>query len=305
MSNYEDIDSNKYLYYYCNMETFYNIIKSQKIWLRDLLYMDDTMELFLHHINFAKYVLSEYENDPFEFQFDKFNGRDAIINYLKPYNLFAYTGWDLLWNNKFFALSLTNSDNIPFLWEKYGDNYKGVCIGFDINKINAFIEKNENFYLQKIEYIENFDETIRGVAKTILNYINENKNNTNYLLENIFIPNMIVKEFSRYKTDLYKKEEETRLVYIKKNNKIIPNVNVADIDEKYTDDIEISLRDCMLDLHKEVNIKDIGITKIKLGCLNENSNMNIKLILAKYGIELLNKNICTKKNETLYNVKDK
>lgn len=73
-------------------------------------------------------------------------------------------------NEHFGVLSLTTDYLNNFLWEKYADNYKGFCVGFDWNRITSFIKGGgEVKYVTHLPVIDFAnDDDFTKITKTII-----------------------------------------------------------------------------------------------------------------------------------------
>lgn len=86
-------------------------------------------------------------------------------------------------------------------WRGYGDDGRGIAIGFDINKLNAL--KNKGVILRKITYHPNMQNVI--ISNALMDYA---------IYGNDKIEDWINNILPTFKPIWFKEEEEWRLVYI-------------------------------------------------------------------------------------------
>ncbi|RHU25218.1 DUF2971 domain-containing protein [Parabacteroides sp. TM07-1AC] len=157
---------------------------------------------------------------------------------------------ELIWDRNIEENSLTNMYSVSFsksfdslpMWNMYGQNGSGVCLGFDLNELNDFLNSNNKEPLMKItygvgEYIDSLQkadeemniwkEYVKHVYKTNMNFIvgnfkmetevQENVDTKialdNYMLLRAFVP-------SNIKNPAYKYEDEYRFCCREFNNKV-------------------------------------------------------------------------------------
>lgn len=276
------------------MDTFSSIIRSKKLWLRNLLAMNDPSELVLHRINIVEEVYKYYRKEPFDFVYGGSENEEALEAYLFPeYTLFNL-GMKQTYNNLFFAICMSSEEDSLSQWRMYADNGRGVCIGFDKRKILEYIKDKADYQLQQIEYYQDINDVICQIASDVLTrikelYVNNSKEELERFRKNITC--YCMPEWSKYKIDNYSEENETRLVCRKSTKTIPANANATDIESLFLSDIQWSIRNGELDLHTEVDLLDLGLSTITLGPINNTSKDLLNIILAKEGISIPNTKI--------------
>ncbi len=282
---------NNLLYYYCSMDTFSAIIKSKKVWLRDLRAMNDPSELFLSRIDISPEIIEQYKRQPFDIEFKGEKNERALERLLSPLQLSYSSGFNSTNNNYFFAVCMSDEENSLSQWRMYADNGSGVCLGFEKEKVQNFIKSNTNYSLQEIEYKNDVTEIIKTVGCTILEKIKKDYNSRKEIDLEQFMNELQVQfmsEWTKYKTNDYKGERETRLVYKKHTDQFCMNVNALDISEEFLSNIDWSLRNGGFDLHTAINIGDLGLRTITLGPRNEMTKGTLNIVLAKENIDIPN-----------------
>lgn len=286
--------NNDLLYYYCSMDTFASIIRTKRIWLRSLMSMNDPSEMLLHKVNIADAVYKQYLQTPFEFKYVDQVGSNAMHAFLYPPSFLFNAGLNDIKNNIFFALCLSSNGNLLSQWRMYADNGKGVCLGFSKSKIKEFIKDSPNYKLQDIEYYDDIVNIIDAMSKELLDTI-QNLYSNNRIAElhelRANIPTYFMPNWSKYKKNDYSNENETRLVCHKHSNQFCMNINASEIDRTYIKDIEWASINGKLDLHMELDIKDLGLSTITFGPANETTKEQINLVLAKEELYIPNDKI--------------
>lgn len=279
------------LYHYCSMDSFYNIIKSGKVRLGNLLMMNDPSEIFLSKICLPEYIYSLYKKNPFEFEFVWNDYVNDMGGYLQPSYTQSFISGNGQFSTLFHALCLSTKENDLSQWRLYGDNGKGICIGFKREEITAYAKNNSGFSINQIKYFNDPNEVVREIAKGVLNKIKElfDSNDYEQLAEYRFnYVNDFVAQWANYKIADYENESEMRLTHTIKTDCIIPNANALDVSKcGFIDNINISMSGNTIKTFLEIPIQSIGITSVTLGpCNDENDKMGLNLLFAKYGIDI-------------------
>ena len=145
----------KIVYHYCSLETFMNIAENKTIWLSHSRNTNDKTECLYALQNIVS-VLKKYNST---------EKNDELINEIiketESITDFPY------------IFCCSKDKDLLSQWSKYGDNGKGIAIGFDINcipHINMLGEGNfaNNLIIDEVNYnMKGFDEIIIKSAKTI------------------------------------------------------------------------------------------------------------------------------------------
>ena len=146
--------------------------------------------------------------------------------------------FDKEFNDHFGVLSLTADCRNNYLWNKYADNHKGFCIGFDWNRITRFIRGGgEVIYVNKLPEIDLVkDDDYTKIYKTIIykekKWEIENEyrlfkvwNLGQKVIRNIKLPpNSIVEVLLGKKMSIENKKEIKAIV-----SKLYPNAKVVEM----------------------------------------------------------------------------
>ena len=112
-------------YHYTSYEGFQGIICSKEIWLTNVNRPDDPLEATVSKEEFVS-ALKKCS--------DRFGCIDAIIDLIDDERI-SYLNKKL--RNSQYAFSLTKLKDNKGHWKKYGDDGKGVCIGFDLDVLKS------------------------------------------------------------------------------------------------------------------------------------------------------------------------
>ena len=171
------------LYHYCSVETLHKIISSQTLRLTNIQQMNDSQEF-----HYSMELLKElYPN------------HDVVNLYRSPSD-HIYT--------EIFASCFSEKPDLLGQWKSYGDNTKGVCIGFDFNIINpnAFLLRGDNsdvgyvFDVIKVKYDK---ENQQNIIHTFINDYKQDSENRGVIFN---------KSVSSIKHEGFYEEQEWRLV---------------------------------------------------------------------------------------------
>ncbi len=143
------------LYHYCSVETLYNIITNQTIRLTDIQQMNDSTE-FEYGLNLLNDLYPDH----------KITSRYSLFN--KNKNCISV-----------YDFCLSENPNLLSQWRNYGDDTRGICIGFDFNimNANASIKRGANtdvsyiFDIIKVSYSKKNQEQ---VVHKLIDSLNDN-----------------------------------------------------------------------------------------------------------------------------------
>ena len=182
------------IYHYCSVETFYKIIESKVLWLSNSDSMNDKLEGKWVDEIFEKIDISNNPSLP-----------DSIKKRYKELN-----------SKKQYIICFSANEDKPSQWEEYGNDGKGVAIGFSKSALGLSYIVNEVYDKEVLTVSSGFIQVIYSEAEQInliekiLDSIDGNEKIDNRLL--------LIKELSnKFKGSLFEEEQEVRLVYIPKN----------------------------------------------------------------------------------------
>ena len=245
MSNkiFECMDDDFLYYHYTSINSFNEIVNSKKIWLSDCRFLNDKKEI---SIAIEKFV-------------SNFNDEEKkILSYVL----------DLCNFDKYFCIfSMSKSPRVLSQWRGYGDDGKGICIGFRKNFLELFFSSEKTAYDTFLIHCiyENFDDHIQKI-------IEDNKKNIDSIVK-LYRNSRAINEFSekirgkyelfsniyrellRIKNPSFKEEQEVRIVRIAPlpliktrvcNGLIIPYTEIDLSDDKTRDGLQYIMKELWL-----------------------------------------------------------
>lgn len=134
------------IYHYTSSEALLSIISSRELWLLEHSYLSDYSEV-AHGL---KAVVAALEKRKGVQLIDLFYGSQTQLQKLAALTNLSYQA---------FIFSMTEDSDSKSQWSEYGNNYKGICIGFDYKALlTELLEheykvnyKSENLSLDYVE----------------------------------------------------------------------------------------------------------------------------------------------------------
>jgi hypothetical protein len=205
--------SNNIVYHYTKIQTAYeHILDLDRIKLSERKTSNDPIEnITIPNISTSFYGYEKTKYAETEL-IDKV--REFILNKTKNAKQSCFCLNDL--NPEF-----DNAEVVPFkyygflkprMWEQYGDNYNGICLAFDLEKLK---EKNKSIYSKQVKYIDY--ELFHSNSKNIDTVNLHNKGIEKYCHEYY----EIIKRQSLLKHLDYSGENEYRFISFTENEKFI------------------------------------------------------------------------------------
>lgn len=169
--------NNKTIYHYCSIKAFESIIREKKIWVSDILKMNDSSEerylvkVLIHYLinlknkllkdkNYLEYIKNrEVESSKLE---KAKKERIFEKSTKKNNNLFIHINKLLIINkmlekysNLFgkYICCFSKEGDLLSQWRAYANDGKGFSIGFDIKKLDEYISKEKTITLEEVNYI--------------------------------------------------------------------------------------------------------------------------------------------------------
>lgn len=211
------------VYHYCDLETFYKIINNETIRLSNIKKSNDLFETKF----IINYLLKELE------QFiNKINEIISDENY-KLSDSVASNLIDKYFNNNiakmYFVLSFSEEKNMLNQWRNYGDEARGIAIGFNAAQLNSLQTLESGFIFGKVIYdIKQVKESIENEFKIFFERcynLSDKDKYANFINFCYKLVNVFVYYAPMYKSPDFKDEQEWRLIYI-------PQKYTRNIDDK-------------------------------------------------------------------------
>lgn len=210
------------IYHYCSLDTLINIFKNKTFRLSDVNRLNDKKE--------TKALMSIIKQRIIEKILKVVSGGYLIYgmsneNAVKYIVDIAINQLQLKSNSMLYVGCFSGEDDLLSQWISYGDNGKGVAIGFNIDYFNFISNSYDQFQFNKVRYIdididdlvlENnstliFDQIYSAMEKGSLYDILTNPNGSNIFDK--WDRDSIFKNFIFDKHVSFKSEDEYRLVF--------------------------------------------------------------------------------------------
>lgn len=162
----------KYLYHYSNNLKGFSILKGKSIRLFDIRKSNDYKEILIFYPDIIESIYTEYKKTPFDFKYYNKSGNRAfrmLLDNVKTLLDLEIQKGELT----SFVLCFSEEADMLSQWRGYADDGKGISIGFSIENLKTFCDKNSIFDLKKVEYIteEQKKKIISRVANGMVNII--------------------------------------------------------------------------------------------------------------------------------------
>ena len=141
----EKVSYDNQIYHYCSLETFRLIIENRTLFMSDFHYMNDSSEESYFLNIFSEEMKKIYDNFSQE-------EKEKLKNKKSKYMYKYMTNLEKIYPNVCFICCFSKKHDDLNQWRAYGDDGKGVCIGFD----KSFFEKlkiNSRFFAQDVKYL--------------------------------------------------------------------------------------------------------------------------------------------------------
>lgn len=240
------------LYHYTSQNGLLGILKDNKLWMTNILYLNDsseyrhTIDLLKSEVEERKERLSPYKGLMYSTitQEDEINNKthhtlDILKKFCEVYSDFSRKDTFL----QCYVFSLSNSKNGDDLnqWRSYCPKEGGFSIGFDYQRLVSIIDKSEGYTLKKCEYDpEEKQKLINPLLDHIHNSFESDKDISTSLVWSFILVETI--SFSTFiKHTSFKDEQEYRVIksginddkvnHCEGKSMIIPYVEFSPMDE--------------------------------------------------------------------------
>lgn len=273
----------KIVYHYCSLETFMNIAENKTIWLSHSRNTNDKTECLYALQNIVS-VLKKYNST---------EKNDELINEIiketESITDFPY------------IFCCSKDKDLLSQWSKYGDNGKGIAIGFDINcipHINMLGEGNftNNLIIDEVNYnMKGFDEIIIKSAQT-LPLLKEKGLSDKIIKESIIDFYKMLSIFIKNKG--FKEEKEVRFVLKANYTHILRALNKKTNSKEHKEQPKILFRAKNNNIisYFELKFDEKAITEIIIGPKCNVDFNQLTLFLNEYLPQVRRKNKILKSN---------
>ena len=316
------------LYHYCSVNTFVSVVKNSNLWLSDAEKTNDTTEmkclfskinevidqaLTLYKSDYSRQVLLQAKDFAFRATENLLTKKAHIVKDIKS-----------------FLACFSEADDLLSQWRGYGNNGRGMAIGFNAELFRGFVN-NSYFTLTKVIYDQEdtlkflhtaIDEPIKYAIESSIDKETGQYNEEKLRMSIHLLIFSIWQEGFLYKNEAFREEREWRLFrklqsynysdregiddhgfadylegFFISNEKNLGGFTRSPLKFRCTDDdmrvyFELGFEKCKKDIIKEIVIGP----KCKI------EPLDIKLLLAKNGyIEgIFSENIAIKKSKCPY-----
>ena len=266
------------VYHYCSLKAFIDIFKSNTIRLYDLTTMNDPSELELKKFDFAK-LLQEYYIETIDNRNVESEANTHKVDiYLKIFrDLFSLENSSNILLILAFCLSEVEDGLVQ--WRLYGDEGRGVSLGFDRHILETYAKDNKIDFCN-IEYQNEFDKWLEERVKNAIEEIKSIKSDDN-LVSRIY--DLIVDFYSKifkYKKQAFSFEHEVRLVRTLQFPKDKLHGDTKEFIKLKSLNFDTNRN--MIRVYEEVPLTHLGLKTITLGPQNDNNQDIINLLLSRY-----------------------
>ncbi len=255
------------VYHYCSVDTFLKIISTGTIFLTHSRMLNDGKEdrLFLESMS-EKRMENMYKGAELEV------AKKIIKLYTEKVD-FPYVA------------CFSKKDDILSQWIAYGDDGKGVAIGFDLTKIpyidllNTQHREKTQIMVDEIEYSDNEEELIDKIIRAaIINYHKDDDKNKAIISAINLIENLSIFCKSTY----FRAEEEVRMVYRPCYRKMLEKLNGESIKCDNLLQMGFISNDVGIKSYFKYILPEDAIVSITLGPKNEIDYVQLTMLLSQY-----------------------
>jgi len=147
----------KCLFHYTDIDAFCSIILNKELWATEVLFLNDSSELF-YGLNIAKGISVELLKEDLN---------ETQRSFLLP----IVNGGNIFENADVYVASLTACEDTLSQWRGYGDKNRSVSIGFNIAESKIYGESNPycSYELVKVHY--DFSDQSKLIFEFLSGYI--------------------------------------------------------------------------------------------------------------------------------------
>ena len=286
------------VFHYCNIETFFAIITNRTLRLSDVVKSNDNLEVM-----WMKKILLDMVNTE-TISYENFNEQISKVVTIDLYKAKLMEKIESFFErkevkSKFFAICFSGSESEDRLsqWRGYGDDGKGVAIGFNreilekTKKKFAFNNEKSRIEFRRVEYkIERQKEIIRQFWREQINVANKTLHNIEIDFE-LWIIESFYKLYGQaifMKSSFFEEENESRIVFEIENEKDKENKNEELRNKIRIKEGEVTIRNGNIVEYYDLDISKLlngFIQKVILGPKCKVEIEDVKMVLEKYNYE--------------------
>ena len=281
------------LYHYCSVDTMLKIIQNSCIWLSDANKMNDKEELRYFACQMNELVSKLLDKHQREFDSNLINETRKILN-KHISSIFSGSAY-IVRNSRHYICCFSENGDLLSQWRAYGNDGKGVAIGFNARLLAKF---SDLFYYDFIKVIYEIEKNLQ-----IEKYMEENlvtvlssaaKENNNIIEPEEFaaIEVPVLNERFAFKHPGFMEENEWRLYRIQNANfdededfLLRGAFSKQKVDRFLCSDLKFRCTDRDLLSYFEMGFKECKediIKRIVIGPKCDINAMDLKILLRKY-----------------------
>lgn len=270
------------VYHYCSLETFISIVTNKIIWLSHSRNTNDKTECLFA----LKHIINVLENYCHNKKYDKL--LDEIIEDTKTIVDFPY------------IFCCSKEKDLLSQWNKYGDDGKGIAIGFDINCIPHIDILGKGDFTNNL-IIDEINYNMKGIDEIIIKSINTIPLLRKRGLNNNKIKNNIIEFYKMLSTFIkdkgFKEEKEVRFAFKACYAHLLKSLNNDfNVNCSKHPQIRFRISDNNIISYFEQNFDANAIKEIVLGPKCKVNSNQLTLFLSEYLPEVRRKNKILKSN---------
>ncbi|MCL2846615.1 MAG: DUF2971 domain-containing protein [Firmicutes bacterium] len=226
-------EDSKIIYQYRSLEVFEKILEKKKIRLSDHNSFNDFMEVRWAYPNVLTELVKLYKENPFTIKGK--SGKTLNFETIAK-KAFSYMS-ERPEDGVIFCACFSEEDDLLSQWRAYGNDGRGVAIGFDFNllekecdpcfdfkpyKLNSITYINAEEKIASSEITKWLNNCLDHIKSSMEKYKDDDGSPTIERLAQMFIWSFLhtaMTEFIFYKNDFFKEEKEWRLIVNKKYSK--------------------------------------------------------------------------------------
>lgn len=273
------LTENTIMYHYCSVDIFMKIMQSNTIWLSHVQTTNDRLDDRMFTASFKR-VIKKYKQED--------NPNTELLEKL-------YTGYMKKVDFPYIAC-FTHSKDLLSQWRAYGDDGRGVCIGFDLSKFSYYDLMNEVHgtnspivLIDEVAYHDNDDELI----EKLLSASNIFKKQYN-VSDEFSLLHTVLKGIDRLsiflKSEAFREEQEIRMVYFPHYNELLAKLSGSDLSECHGLPIRFRSRGSQIVSYFEYPLAPNSICELIFGPKSEVDYKQLTLFLNQYAPDIRKKN---------------
>lgn len=257
------------IYHYCGYDTFCDIVKNRSFWLTDYRKTNDLLERNVITADILSNAIEGIKNESYR------NKDDIFFETVKVY-------FPLNNDRNVYLGSFCEENDLLELWTRYGDDGRGIAIGFDpsyfdLSLTSPFFSSDvtKSISLSPVDY--DIVRITKNIKDSIYNFLQQyrKENDKTRSFQMMFCAANLVRYSNIAKHHAFQGEKEWRIIYTPaasqtQNQNMFSDTKIREENVKYTE------------MYFNEDKKSQPITNITIGPRAEANEGNIKAILSEH-----------------------